>query len=343
MNKNKMGLSVNTMQQLAEYIGLSRQTLSKYFNDPQQVSSHTQLLIRAAVEETGFRPNLFASNLKRNKSRVIGIIIPSITDPFYMQLVSRISTIAEASGYFIFTLPSNGKLSVEADAVAKLQAMNVAGVLIVPLGKDSVQSKLIRMEDDLPIVYLDSPPKHDAPFIGTDNQQGITLLVDYLCQSGTPPAFLAMPEINRNAKTRLHSYETAMGKNKENPCVLKADSCVDWEFETYGYHRTTRWLHERKTKHQALLCANDRLAYGAFLATWEKGIPIGIREDGLRIAGHDDHPLAAYTCPPLTTAAQDYDGIAKLAIDTLLGYINGNRPLTTPQLVPMTLVRRQSA
>lgn len=145
------------MQQLADYVGLSRQTLSKYFNEPQQVGYNTRILIQSAIEKTGFRPNLFASNLKRNKSKVIGIIIPSITDPFYMQLVSRISTIAEMSGYFTFTLPSNGKLSIEADAVAKLQSMNVAGALVVPLGKDSVQTKLRQMEDSLPIVYLDTP------------------------------------------------------------------------------------------------------------------------------------------------------------------------------------------
>lgn len=163
--------AVNTMQQLADYVGLSRQTLSKYFNEPQQVGYNTRILIQSAIEKTGFRPNLFASNLKRNKSKVIGIIIPSITDPFYMQLVSRISTIAEMSGYFTFTLPSNGKLSIEADAVAKLQSMNVAGALVVPLGKDSVQTKLRQMEDSLPIVYLDTPPIHDASFIGTDNRQ----------------------------------------------------------------------------------------------------------------------------------------------------------------------------
>ncbi|KGQ71608.1 hypothetical protein OA57_00455 [Chelonobacter oris] len=331
------------MQQLADYIGLSRQTLSKYFNDPQQVSDNARTLIQMAVKETGFRPNLFASNLKRRKSRVIGIIIPSVTDPFYMQLVSRISTIAEISGYFTFTLPSNGKLSVEADAVAKLQSMNVAGALIVPLGRNAVQSKLRQMEDSFPIVYLDSPPMHNAPFIGTDNQQGITLLVDYLCQNGTPPAFLAMPEINRNASTRLQAYQTAMEKNKEKPYILTTDGGMDWQFEIYGHSQAAHWISGNRSKYQALLCANDRLAYGAFLAAWEANIPVGINDGALRIAGHDDHPLAAYTCPPLTTAAQNYDRIAKTAIETLLTYIGGKTPSVVKQLIPMQLVKRQSA
>ena len=72
----------------------------------QQVGYNTRILIQSAQRKTGFRPNLFTSNLKRN-SKVIGIIIPSITDPFYMQLVSRISTIAEMSGYFIYIAASN--------------------------------------------------------------------------------------------------------------------------------------------------------------------------------------------------------------------------------------------
>ena len=334
--------AVNTMQQLADYVGLSRQTLSKYFNEPQQVGYNTRILIQSAIEKTGFRPNLFASNLKRNKSKVIGIIIPSITDPFYMQLVSRISTIAEMSGYFTFTLPSNGKLSIEADAVAKLQSMNVAGALVVPLGKDSVQTKLRQMEDSLPIVYLHTPPIHDASFIGTDNRQGITLLVNYLCQKGNPPAFLAMPEINRNANSRLQAYQEAMEQNKEKPSVLIADGGMDWQFETYGHQKTTRWLSD-KSKYQALLCANDRLAYGAFLAAWEAGISVGLNDGALRIAGHDNHPLAAYTCPPLTTAAQNYDTIATSAVETLLAHIIGDLSAANQQLIPMTLVKRQSA
>ncbi|KAE9529128.1 LacI family DNA-binding transcriptional regulator [Testudinibacter aquarius] len=342
MDKKKMIPSVQTMQQLADYVGLSRQTLSKYFNDPQQIGEKTRNHIQLAVEETGFRPNLFASNLKRNKSRVIGIIVPSITDPFYMLLVSRISEIAEKLGYFTFTLPSNGKLTLEADAVARLQSMNVAGVLVVPLGKDAVQPKLRRIEENLPMIYLDSPPSHPAPFIGTDNKQGITLLVDYLCQKGTPPAFLAMPEINQNAKTRLNAYQDAMAKNREIPLVLQSDGRVDWQFETYGYQQTASWL-EHKPKHNALLCANDRLAYGAFLAAWEAKIPVGINDEKLRIAGHDDHPLAAYTCPPLTTAAQNYDMLAESAITMLITHMTKGDTTTNPQLIPMKLVIRQSA
>lgn len=331
------------MQQLAAYVGLSRQTLSKYFNDPQQVSAQTQQLIQTAIEQTGFRPNLFASNLKRNKSRVIGMIIPSITDPFYMQLVSRISEMAEIAGYFTFTLPSNGKQSIEAEAVAKLKSMNVAGAFVVPLGKSSVQSKLRHMEDSLPIVYLDTPPAHQAPFIGSDNQQGITLLVDYLCQKGTPPAFLAMPEINRNANTRLQAYYTAMEKNKQSPFVLTA-SGTDWQFETYGHQQTALWLaSDNCAAYQALLCANDRLAYGALLAAWERKLQIGREIGQFKIAGHDDHPLAAYTCPPLTTAAQHYDIIAKTAVDTLLNLIMQKPLEVIKKLIPMNLIERQSA
>lgn len=160
--------AVNTMQELAEYVGISRQTLSKYFNNPQLVGKQTQLKIQQALEETQFSPNLFATNLKKGRSNVIGIIIPSLTDPFFMKLVERIADIASMQGYLTFTLASNGSYDLEADALNKLQAMNVAGAFIVALGKQQVQEKVRRVEDIFPVIFLDSPPTHQAVFVGSD-------------------------------------------------------------------------------------------------------------------------------------------------------------------------------
>ncbi|RQP18459.1 MAG: LacI family transcriptional regulator, partial [Brucella intermedia] len=72
-----------------------------------------------------------------------------------------------------------------------------------------------------------------------------------------------------------------------------------------------------------VLCANDRLAFGVISAAFERRRHVG-REEGcdLRVAGHDDHPLSRFTCPPLTTVAQDYRQIAQLGLDMLFSRIN---------------------
>lgn len=333
--------TVQTMQELADYVGLSRQTISKFFNDPDTVSKKNRERIKQAIRITGFQPNLFARNLKRNKSKVIGIIIPSMIDPFFMKLASKISNMAEAAGYFTFTLSSHANIHVEAEAIGKLQSMNAAGALVVPLGTETVQSELRRLEKTMSIVYIDTQPTHLAPFVGTDNRQSVTEMVKYLCATGAPPAFLAMPPINQNALKRQQAYIDAMENLKEQPEILHAPTDTGWQFEQYGHFRTTQWLSQKRT-YRTLFCANDRLAYGALLATWKAGINIGRGENSIRIAGHDDHPLAAYTCPPLTTIAQNDDRIAKTALDMLLMCIK-NEQTESPILIPAKLVQRDSA
>lgn len=333
--------AVNTMQELAEYVGISRQTLSKYFNNPQLVGKQTQLKIQQALEETQFSPNLFATNLKKGRSNVIGIIIPSLTDPFFMKLVERIADIASMQGYLTFTLASNGSYDLEADALNKLQAMNVAGAFIVALGKQQVQEKVRRVEDIFPVIFLDSPPTHQAVFVGSDNRQSVANLVEYCLHQGQPPIFLAMPDLNQNAEIRLNSYIETMELYKEKPVIIAATNTeMDWQFEKYGYRQAKQWLATKATE-SCLLCANDRLAYGVFLAAWEANIMIG-KGKGLTVAGHDDHPLAAYTSPPLTTVAQNYEKIAQTAVSHLLALIEGKTP-TLHTLIDTHLVIRQSA
>lgn len=327
-----------TMQELANQIGLSRQTLSKYFNNPSSVGEKTRQQIEAAVQGSGFRPNLFAANLKRRQSRVIGVIVPSAVDPFFMQLAHQISRQAENAGYFALILSSDGNPKIEAQAAQQLQSLNIAGALVVPLGNKNINSAILRLAETIPMIYIDTPPWHLAAFVGTDNQHSIGLLLEYLCQRYPAPSFLSMPMVNQNAALRLAAYENAMAARHEVAKVITVGE-QDWQFEAYGYAKTKKWLKQQGDK--TLLCANDRLAFGALLAAWETGKRVG--EQGIYIAGHDDHPLSAYSCPPLTTAAQDDKALAQMAIQKLLEQIEApNRPFEQVYL-PAELIVRQSA
>jgi DNA-binding LacI/PurR family transcriptional regulator len=97
----------------------------------------------------------------------------------------------------------------------------------------------------------------------------------------------------------------------------------NWSFEELGYQEAGRILDRGGFPTRTVLCANDRLAFGVISAAFERRRHVG-REEGsdLRVAGHDDHPLSRFTCPPLTTVAQDYRQIAQLGLDMLFSRIN---------------------
>lgn len=326
-----MGKNIRTMEDFSEFVGLSRPTVSKYFNDPASVRPKTRVRIEAAIQQSGFRPNLFAVNLNRRRTTILGIIIPNQLDHFYMAMTRRLQTLAEERGYLAVVLSSDGKPELEKRAIETLRSLNVAGAIIAPLGEQSQHSALKRLTDDIPTVYVDSPLDSNSPFVGTDNQKSFHLIVDYLCRSGSEPCYFSMPSVNNNAIKRREAYCMAMEKLGCEPRIIELEPSRSWDFEHYAFQQTARLLREKSQfPTSTVLCSNDRIAFGVTGALWQAGMKIGrLKECNVRVAGHDNNPLSEYTCPPLTTVAQDYNEIGRLAMELLfrtLGEISENKP-----------------
>jgi DNA-binding LacI/PurR family transcriptional regulator len=231
---------IRTMEDFSEFVGLSRPTVSKYFNDPNSVRRKTRDLIEAALKQSGFRPNMFAVNLNRRRSNIIGIIIPNSTDPFYMALTRRVELIANDAGFLAFVLSSDGNAEMEARAIEMLKSMNVAGAIIAPLGVQSHHETLQSLSASIPLIFVDSPLDDVSPFVGTNNRQSFQLIVDYLCRSGEPPCYLGMPPVNTNAATRETAYIEAMHSCAWSRWCCRSPSQPSWDFERFGYEETTR-------------------------------------------------------------------------------------------------------
>jgi len=300
-------------------LGFPARQCPKYFSDPSSVRPKTRELIEAAIKQSGFRPNLFAVNLNRRRTTILGIIIPNQLDHFYMAMTKRLQSLAEQRGYLAIVLSSDGKPELEKQAIETLRSLNVAGAIIAPLGEESQHSTLARLAEDVPIVYVDSPLDSTSPFVGTDNLKSFHLIVDYLCRSGSEPCYFSMPMVNNNAIKRQDAYRQAMEKLGYEPRIIDLEQSRSWDFERYAFEQTARILRERgRLPTSTVLCSNDRIAFGVTSALWQAGLKIGrLKDCDVRVAGHDNNPLSEYTCPPLTTVAQDYNEIGRLAIELL--------------------------
>ncbi len=347
-----MDRPVRTMEDFSVFVGLSRPTVSKYFNDPNSVRRKTREMIEAAIRESGFRPNMFAVNLNRRRSNIIGMLIPTSADPFYNALTRRVEAIAREEGYLTFVLSSDGDPELEERALETLTSMNVAGAVVAPLGLHSRAAALERFSAAIPLIYVDLPLDEGTAFVGTDNRRSFQIMVDYLCRSGTPPCFLGMPEVNSNASNRRLAYIEAMDRLGLQPHVVPISAELTWDFESFGFDEVSRILREDGFPTSTLLCANDRVAFGALSAAWKAGVKVGHEGDSaLRIAGHDDHPLSRFASPPLTTVAQNYSEIGGRAMAILLRKIaaerEGDPDLDAAEeehvLLPSQMVLRESA
>jgi len=340
---------VRTMEEFSLFVGLSRPTVSRFFNDPSTLKASTRHRIEEALAASGFNRNLLAANLGRARSCIVGVIVPDPADPFYAALTRRVQGTAQEAGFQAFVLSSDGEPAKEVQAVRTLASMNVAGAVVAPLGvaQDGSSDVLERLETDIPLVYVDSAPSHPAAFVGTDNRRSFDLIVEHLASTGAPPTFLGMPCVNANASDRMRAYDAAMASRGLAPDHLPLPADRDWDFERFGFEAMQTAIEAGRAAGRTVLCANDRLAFGAIAAAWQAGLRVGRDENcDLRIAGHDDHPLSRYTCPPLTTVAQDFDGIGRQAVEILLRRLSEGAPADPAGdvvLLGASVVKRQSA
>lgn len=317
--------TIRNMEEFSLLSGISRPTLSKYFNDPASVRASTRAQIEQALKRYDYRPNLFAVNLNKRKPKIIGLLVPDLGDPFFSQLVRLVEKRCAAAGLFLMVLSSGGEAGLEARAVETLLSFKVAGAVLAPLGRSSKGGLIQSLQARIPVVFVDSRLAETDPFVGTDNRQSIGLIVDYLCRTGERPTFVDMPPVNHNAAERRAAYVAAMEGLGLQPEIVPVPPGRDWNFEEVGFTAAAGVLDGAAGfPTRTLLCANDRIAMGVMAAAFGRGIRVGREPDcGLRVAGHDDQPLSRFTCPPLTTVAQDFGRLADAALDILLARIDG--------------------
>lgn len=334
------------MEEFAAKSGVSRPTVSKYFNDPKSVRKTTRLRIEKALERFEYRPNAYAVNQNRRLTKNVGIVVPYVADPFFAELARKVERCCIAAGFSPSTFSSHGSVEHENEILESLRSLRPAGVLLAPLGRRSDRKTVEAFCKDVPTVLFDNNIETaDAPFVGSDNFQSVPLLVDYLCRTGEPPCFFEMDPVNPNANKRREAYVIAMDAMGHTPNVIRVNG-DGWNFEDVGYTEGLRVLKEGALPSNTLLCGNDRLAIGLLAAAYKIGMKVGISDDcALRIAGHDDHPFARFTCPSLTTVSQEYDAISEQSVELLMQMIKGDGQATpkAETLFEGRLVMRSSA
>lgn len=338
---------IKNMDDFASLSGISRPTISKYFNDPDSVRKSTRERIEKALEQYDYRPNFYAMNQNRRLTKNVGIVIPYMADPFFAEIARNIENHVLEAGFRPIVLGSHGDPEQEIDNLNNLRLIKPAGVLLAPLGRVSDAERIADFCKEVPTVLFDANIDNvGEAFVGSDNEQSVGLIVDYLCRTGQPPAFFEMRmPTNPNAIKRRTAYINSMNRLGHQPNLVQAEG-DGWDFEEIGFREGSRVITERTLPTDTILCSNDRLAIGLLSAAYQLGLRVGLGPTcALRVAGHDDHPFSRYTCPTLTTVSQDYTSIAAKSAETLFKLIESdeNETSRTVTLFEGKLVMRGSA
>ena len=338
---------IKNMEEFALVSGVSRPTLSKYFNDPGSVRASTRVRIEEALEHYDYRPNIYAINQNRRLTKNIGIVVPYLADPFFAEIARTIEMRCIDAGYSPYLYSSHGRQDLENGILATLKSMKPAGVLLAPLGRSSDRAVVEQFCREVPTVLFDSNIDDVGDvFVGSDNPQFTSMMVDYLCRTGEPPAFFEMRNPpNPNARKRRAGYKAAMIRQGHSPIIHKAAG-EGWALEEIGRQEGIKLLESGRIGAKSILCSNDRLAIGFLSACHQLNIKVGTSKGcDLRVAGLDGHPFSSFTFPPLTTVSHDYEAISDRSVETLFHMIeNGGRPSKrTEKLFAGSLLMRASA
>ncbi len=314
-------------------------TVSRTVNGSSSVSDVLKKRVWQAIKQLNYFPNSHARTLVSGRSRLLGIIVENITNPFFPELIQSFEEIAVAHGYEILVSSSNSDPVVLTRCVRRMLERKVDGVAVLTFGEEEpVLDQL--MQNNIPMVLAEF--RLDNPRTSTillDYTTGIRAAVDHLKSLGhSKIAFLAGPSTLHSALTRLNDYSTAM-KDADLPIqkkwIVECDHTLKGGVAGFGKLRA---LTVRPT---AILCSNDMTAIGVLRAAYMKGLRV---PQDLSVIGLDDIAFAEYTLPPLTTIRMSRVDLARAAFEALRQQVE-NSPSPEIQrefLVSTSLVVRGS-
>ena len=338
---------IKNMDEFASIVGISRPTISKYFNDADSVRPTTRLKIEEALKKYKYRPNIYAINQNRKLTKNIGIIVPYLADPFFAEIARFLERRVLDFGFTPSLFSAHGDTEIEKTILDTLRSLRPAGVLLAPLGRASDKKHIEEFCRDVPTILFDSNIEGiGEAFIGSDNFSFVSQTVEYLSRTGSTPTFFEMSDpANPNANKRRNAYLAMMKQLELEPHMVQIEGS-GWEFEEIGRAGALKILKQDALPTDTILCSNDRLAIGLLSACYELGIRVGREKDSeLRVASHDDHPYSKFTCPSLTTAAHDYEAVASQSVNTLFKLIEEGGRLNNREekLFAARLIMRDSA
>jgi LacI family transcriptional regulator len=313
-----------TSEQVADYAGVSRTTVSLVLNNVAgaRISDETRARVRAAAQALGYVPDASAQALAQGRSRNLGFFMYQVTDqaffdPQISTLMTSVSGIARESGYRV--LVENITRPEQLDALmGMLRSNEVAGAITEHWFTDVPEA-----DDRFPLVLLTDHPVDGYYCVCTDLMKGVRELLDHLIALGHRQ-IACIPytsvKVSDSVRDRLAVFHEVMAHNAIDPsdCPIVAGH---YRVET-GYHAMQVIL-QHPQRPSAVYAMNDTMAYGAMRAIHDAGLRI---PDDIAVVGFDDYRLSAWSIPTLTTVHIPWLEQGRLATEMLLQLIHGDVP-----------------
>ena len=291
-----------SIRDVAQKAGVSLGTVSNVFNRPGAVSPATLKKVQKVVAELGFVPNASARTLRAGKTRVLGLVVPDISNPFFTDLAKGVNDAVLAAGYVVILCNTDESSEKEDKYLDVLMAQNVQGVLITP-ARDSYSNLKAIAARGIGLTLVDrSAVGLEACSVGVDDAQGGALALQHLYELGHRNIMLLTGASNiPQVADRENGIKAAIADMPSSKRPHLNTVRVETMSTLGAQDVLEKYLGEKKLDFTAIICGNDLVALGAIRTLRASGYDV---PGDISVVGYDDIDFAQSATVPLTSIAQ---------------------------------------
>ncbi len=311
-------MDIRTIARLAN---VSIATVSRTINRVSTVNPKMAKRVWDVIEKLDFVPNTQARALVSGRSKLFGLLVSEITNPFFPELIQGFENIAVENGYEILVSSTNYDPKRMSHCIRRMLERKVEGVAIMTFGlEEPLLEQLAKRK--VPLVFIDvGPDRPGVNVLKVDYHHGIRQAVQHLAALGHRHiAFVSGPMRLHSAQSRLAAFSKSM---QECGIAPDASQIVEGDHTLEGGVAAMEKLLAQKEIPTAVICSNDMTAIGVLHKLYRTGLKV---PDDISVIGFDDIHIAEVMMPPLTTVLMSRLEIAKAAFGALRAQVESPEP-----------------
>lgn len=307
-----------TIRDVAALAGVSIATVSRVMNQSGAATPATAQKVREAISELGFRPSQIGRSLKTARSRTIGVLTPSLSNPVFAESLAGIEAAAQRAGYSVLLSTSHYDLKRETAAIETLRAHWVDGLILTVASADQSSSLDLLDAAGTPYVLIyNQPTRTDRSSVTVDNVAAARDAVNSLIAQGhSRIAMLSGVRASSDRTVLRHQgFVAAM-----QAAGLEPGAALEVDFETLEASQAIAALFDATNPPTALFCGTDLIAISAMKTLSERGLSVPL---DVSVVGFDGIAVGAMLQASLTTVVMPVHAMGVQAVETLLIKLSG--------------------
>ena len=324
------------IKEVAKKAKVSTATVSRVINKSAYVSDHLRERVLRTVKSLNYIPDCNARGLRQSKTFTVGMVLPDICNSHFSLIFRGAQFELEKHNIGLLVANSDENSEKETKAVNMLFSKKVDGLLFTGAGYNEKLEKAI-FKSNIPTVFLGRKGKGNFPSVSINNYESMKVMIKNLYNIGHRKFYYLGGPCNISSSIKRLNAVKDFAKEHKNVSLFTTNG--DFTYDS-GFNRTKNFLEEKGVSFDAIVCANDLIAFGAIDAC--RSMNINVPED-VSITGFDDCFLASHFVPSLTTIKQPTYEIGRRGAELLVEYIDGKRKRKVHIILPSELVIRDSS